>query len=224
MTQPVLEHAPHPVLTPDAQQPSPDEALEWLVRGNARYVLHHSRHPRQGGRARLKLAKGQHPFAVVLGCADSRVAPEVIFDQGLGDLFVVRIAGNIVDEAVRGSLEFAVTRFGVPLIVVLGHDGCGALQAALDAIDHPRPMPPAVQALLEPILPAVRQAIDETEHALVPPSDESILQAAQAIHTARMVEALRADEVLAPLIERGRLEVVGGRYDLQSGQVVFALY
>lgn len=192
-------------------QPTPTQALHWLQDGNRRYVEHHAKHPRQDTRARLKVAEGQHPLAIVLGCADSRVAPEVIFDQGLGDLFVVRVAGCVVDEVIVGSIEFAATRFGVPLVVVMGHERCGAVQAALEA-EHLEELPHGVRALLEPILPAVRLAKSQNTDPL---------QAAIRLHTQNMVYRLRGDEVLKPLQQSGQLRIVGGTYHLESGKVDF---
>ncbi len=196
----------------NVNQPSPSAALHMLREGNQRYAEHHAKHPRQGSRARLKVAQGQHPFAIVLGCADSRVVPEIIFDQGLGDLFVVRVAGHLVDEFIVGSIEFAVTRFGVGLVVVLGHERCGAVQAALEAAQHPSELPSGIRALLEPILPAVRLAQSQNGDPL---------QNAIRFHTQNMVYRLRDDPVLKNLQQTGQLRIVGGTYHLDRGQVSF---
>jgi carbonic anhydrase len=111
---------------------SPDDARTQLMQGNARYVAAKMKHPTQSAERRIEVAKGQHPVAVVLGCADSRVPPELLFDQGLGDLFTVRVAGNIADDAVIGSIEYALEHLGATLVMVLGHERCGAVQAAVD--------------------------------------------------------------------------------------------
>jgi len=113
---------------------SPDEALSWLVEGNERYAQARLERPNQGADRRAVLAQGQHPFATIFGCSDSRVPVELVFDRGLGDLFVVRTAGHVVDRAVLGSIQFGVKELEVPLIMVLGHEGCGAVAAAVDAI------------------------------------------------------------------------------------------
>ena len=198
---------PDPVI-----QPSPEVALRWLREGNRRYVEHQAKHPRQGPKARLRVAQGQHPFAIVLGCADSRVAPEVIFDQGLGDLFVVRVAGNVVDELVVGSIEFAAEAFGVPLVVVLGHDHCGAVRAALEVFEGRGSTPGHEGALIEPILPAVREAKGLAG---------DLTDLAVRINVTNMVAKLEADELLAPLVRSKKLKVVGGVYHLEMGKVDF---
>src|SRR5262249_39949150 len=108
-----------------------DEALAKLMDGNKRYASSHSLHPHQSAGRRHELEATQHPFACILSCSDSRVPPEVVFDEGLGDLFVVRVAGNIVDSAVTGSIEYAVEHLGTPLVLVMGHEKCGAVQATL---------------------------------------------------------------------------------------------
>ncbi|NLG55310.1 MAG: carbonic anhydrase, partial [Rhodococcus sp.] len=115
---------------------NPVSAWKALRQGNERFVSDVSVHPSQGINDRAKLVAEQHPTAVIFGCGDSRVAAEIIFDQGLGDMFVVRTAGHVVDTAVLGSIEYAVDILDVPLVVILGHDGCGAVKAALDALDH----------------------------------------------------------------------------------------
>src|SRR5262245_40561826 len=110
---------------------SAEQALARLLAGNARFVAHRERHPDITVRRRRALVSSQHPFAVILGCADSRVSPELLFDEGLGDLFVIRVAGNVVDDVVLGSIEYAVEHLGTKLIVVLGHEKCGAVSAAV---------------------------------------------------------------------------------------------
>lgn len=119
----------------DTSGPTPAQAWADLCAGNQRFVAGHNRHPRQSSDDRARLVQGQRPKAVVFGCSDSRVAAEIVFDQGLGDLFVVRTAGHVVDASVLGSLEYAVDILDVPLIAVLGHDSCGAVKASVDAVD-----------------------------------------------------------------------------------------
>ena len=131
--------------------PPADEALAKLMAGNQRYVQHHQQRPNQSMARRKELGNGQHPFAVILGCADSRVAPELLFDQGLGDLFVIRVAGNIVDDEILGSIEYAVEHLGTKLIMVLGHEKCGAVSAAVEGGIAPG----HIQAVVAAILPSV---------------------------------------------------------------------
>ena len=134
---------------------NPEKALAALIEGNRRYQAQHVTHPHQNAARRAELAAGQHPIAAVLSCADSRVPPEIVFDQGLGDLFVVRVAGNITDDVVLGSLEYAVEHLGVPLVVVLGHYKCGAIQAAVEG-GTPHDHVASLVAALKPSVEAVR--------------------------------------------------------------------
>jgi carbonic anhydrase len=131
-----------------------DQALQELMNGNKRYVAAELAHPNQTAARRAEVAKGQDPFAIIVGCSDSRVPPEIIFDQGLGDLFVTRVAGNIVDDVVLGSIEYAAEHLGVPLIVVLGHKRCGAVEAAAKGGDAPV----HIRSLVEAIKPAIKKA------------------------------------------------------------------
>src|SRR5437660_44710 len=123
------------ILTAQEVQPAPEAAFKRLKDGNARFAADQLAKKDVGSKRRAELAKGQRPFAVILTCADSRVAPELIFDQGLGDLFVLRVAGNVTDPVVLGSIEYAVEHLKTPLIVVLGHEACGAVKAALEDAD-----------------------------------------------------------------------------------------
>src|SRR5207247_2291014 len=135
--------------------PSADQAMKMLQDGNARFVSGKLEHPNESPERRTEVAKGQHQFAVILACADSRVGPEVIFDAGLGDLFVTRVAGNVVDDAMLGSIEYAVEHLGAPLIVVCGHQRCGAVQATVETVASGAPAPGHLGALIDPIKPAV---------------------------------------------------------------------
>jgi carbonic anhydrase len=201
------------LLFPGAVVPSapsgttPDLALRELRAGNRRYVAARVVRPHQNAARRALVAKGQHPFAVVIGCADSRVPPEIVFDQGLGDLFVVRVAGNIADDAVLGSVEYAVEHLGARLIVVLGHERCGAVQAALQGGETPG----HVAALVEAIGPAVDAVRGQ-------PGD--VLDRAVKANVGRVVGEVKSSKpVLAPLVEAGKVRVVGGYYHLASGAV-----
>lgn len=185
-----------------------DQALKLLMDGNQRFVSHHARHPDQGARRQSELESAQHPFAVVLGCADSRVPPEVIFDQGLGDLFVLRVAGNIPDDVVTGSIEYAVEHIGVSLVMVLGHEKCGAVQATVQGGDIPGHLP----AIVSRIKPAAEEA-----RAL----SGDVVSNCVRLNVQHVVQQLRSSEpVLKEAVESGKLKVVGARYDLHSGKVI----
>ena len=190
---------------------SPDEALKTLLEGNARYVAMQANHPSQSLERRLEVAKGQHPLAVVLGCADSRVAPELLFDQGLGDLFVVRVAGNIADDAVEGSIEYALEHLGARLVVVLGHERCGAVAAAVALAEQGGEAPGHLPALLKPIDPAVVQAKT---------MGGDVLDAAIIANVGNTVAQLKACEpLIKELVHDEKIKVVGARYDLDTGEV-----
>lgn len=184
-----------------------DQALRLLLAGNKRYVAARLTHPHQTAIYRARLARSQHPFAIVVGCSDSRVPAEIVFDQGLGDLFVVRVAGNVIDNTALGSIEYAVEHLGVGLIVVLGHERCGAVDAAVKggaARGH-------VDSLVKAIAPAVEQVKNR-------PGD--VLDLAVRANVAMIAGRLRTSPpILADLAARGRLKIVGARYDLDSGSV-----
>ena len=136
-------------------QLSPDQALIHLLRGNERFVARWPDHPNQSARRRREVSdSGQQPFAIILSCADSRVPPEIIFDQGLGDLFVIRVAGNVLDDIILGTIEYAVEHMHVPVIMVLGHDKCGAVTAAVQGVEVRN----HIQSLAEALRPAVESA------------------------------------------------------------------
>jgi carbonic anhydrase len=191
-----------------AAGPSADAALKMLQDGNARYVAGKLEHPHQSAQRRAEVAQGQKPFAVVLACADSRVGPEVVFDAGLGDLFVVRVAGNIADDAVLGSIEYAVEHLGSPLIVVCGHERCGAVKATVDAAASKDKAPGHLGALIDPIMPAVKSE---------KPGDDLLDRAIDG-NVRNVVAKINADETIAHLVHEGKVKVVGGRYDLDSGE------
>jgi carbonic anhydrase len=188
---------------------SPDEALERLMQGNARFVSGHLTHagPEEIAEARSSVSKGQSPFAVIVGCSDSRVGPEIVFDQGLGDLFVVRTAGEVVDSAALGSVEYAVEHLGSSLIVVLGHESCGAVAAAVAEAKAPG----HIAAVLEAIEPAVKQTKgnpgDPVENAV----------RAQALDVAKQLQG--AEPILSERVQSGKLKIVAARYDLSTGKV-----
>lgn len=187
---------------------SPNSALQRLLEGNHRFVEDRLHRVPLG--ARLKeVAPAQAPFAAVLGCSDSRVPAEIVFDCSLGDLFVVRTAGHVLSPSVVGSLEFAVAKLGVPLIMVLGHTRCGAIQAAIGAREEAF-SPGSIDAIIEGVRPAVQRA-----RAL----RGNVLSHAVVAHVEDTVAALLSSEVLAPLVEAATLRVVGARYNLDTGEV-----
>jgi len=202
--------------SPDASASSltPDQALARLARGNRRFVRNDLNHPRRAGPRRAALAEGQAPYAVVLGCADSRVPPEVIYDEGLGNLFVVRIAGNTVtDPYALGSVEYGSVVLGASAIVVLGHEGCGAVKAAIDVAENGTQLPGAIGAFVAPIVPIARQLLPVT------PKDE-IVQAVTLANIRAAVATLQQTELLTGLVDEDRLAIVGGEYRLRSGEVL----
>lgn len=190
---------------------TPAEALVELLAGNERFVTGRRIHPHQDAEHRAAVAAGQRPFAVVFGCSDSRLAAEIIFDRGLGDLFVVRTAGHIVGVEVTASLEYGVTVLGVPLVVVLGHDSCGAIQATHAAMTGTRLPGRELGAIAERVTPSIWQANahDVTDHDEV-----------AGVHVRRTVEMLtRPGTELAEAAAAGRCAVVGMFYRLAVGRV-----
>jgi carbonic anhydrase len=192
---------------------SPDAALQRLMAGNARYVAGKAIHPDADLARRATLANGQHPFATVLACADSRVAPELIFDEGLGDIFDVRVAGNVVDDAVMGSIEYAVVHLSCPLVMVLGHESCGAVTATLAAIDGKGSAEDAetkIGALAAAIMPAARSV----------PTGPKRLDAAVVANARGQAARLRVESLaLKSHLASGKVKVVAARYDLHDGKV-----
>jgi carbonic anhydrase len=199
---------------------SAGQALERLREGNARYVanvrsldslLSHVR--------RAELAQQQRPFAVILGCSDSRAPAEIVFDQGLGDLFVIRVAGNIVAPSQIGSVEFAVTRFGTRLVVVLGHSRCGAIDATLEELRRPGAQQSRnLRSIVERIRPSVEALLD------TPLRDDEPALLAHAVRANVRVAANQmrhGSEILERLIEQDGLRVVGAECSLETGHVEF---
>lgn len=193
-------------------QPTPDEALQRLKDGNARFTADERYDADLSRDRRLELAKGQNPFATLVGCSDSRVGPEQLFGVGLGDLFIVRSAGNNIDIAGTGSVEYSVIALNVPLIVVLGHEACGAVVAATQVVTDDKRFPGSIPAMIAPIIPAVLAAQRGEPDNLVEASVEENVR--------RVVERLRTGEaVLQDALEQGRLKVVGAVYSLSTGEV-----
>ena len=197
--------------TPEApEQLTPPQAWQMLVEGNERFVTGNVAHPNQNAARRSSLTESQHPVAAIFGCSDSRLAAEIIFDVGLGDVFVVRTAGQVIDDAVLGSLEFSVSSLHVPLIVVLGHDSCGAVSAALES-SQTGDMPAGyVRDLVERILPSVLGAQREGARSV----NETVVEHVKQT-TDRMIDQSR---VLHDAVAEGRTAVVGVTYRLAEGR------
>ena len=193
---------------------TPADVWREMTRGNERFVAGEPLHPRQDVERRAELADGQAPHAALFGCSDSRLAAEIIFDKGLGDLFVVRNAGQVISDSVIGSLEYAVAVLGVPLILVLGHDACGAVQAAIDQAAPDAPALPAhIRSLVAPIAPAVAR-VAAVDGARDP-------QEVGREHLRDTVAELVArSELISDAIAAGTLAVVGANYRLSEGRVV----
>ncbi len=195
---------------------NPVAAWKALKEGNERFVAGEPAHPSQSIEDRARLAAGQKPTAVLFGCADSRVAAEIIFDQGLGDMFVVRTAGHVIDTAVMGSIEYAVTVLDVPLIVVLGHDSCGAVKATLSAIDDGVVPGGYVRDIVERVTPSVLQG----RHAGLTRVDEF-----ETRHVNDTVTQLRVRSAsIAERLAAGTVSIVGLTYHLADGRVVLRDY
>ena len=197
-----------------------NEALERLRAGNRRFVTNVRSHDSLASEARrTEVAAGQEPFAIILGCSDSRVPAEIVFDQGLGDLFVIRVAGNIVAPSQVGSVEFAAERFGTRLVVVLGHSQCGAILATIDELKRPTINQ---SRNLHSIVDRVRPAVEPLLHAelrLVP--DELVRHAVRANVRSSVSHLRHGSHILEQLIEKDNLVVVGAEYSLETGVVDF---
>jgi len=184
-----------------------NSALQNLIEGNKRYLTGKSIHPNQTAEYRIDIAKDPHPFAIILSCSDSRVPPEIIFDQGIGDLFVVRNAGNILNNEVLGSIEYAVEFFGVKLIVVMGHSSCGAVSAAVQGGEFGG----HINFLVDAIQPAVEKAKFKNGDVVENSVNENIIS---------VVEKLKFSEpILMHLVQRGDLNIIGAYYEMISGNV-----
>lgn len=196
------------------------EALRRLMEGNRRFVagaLNVETSAVQ--QKRSELLGGQAPFAIVLGCSDSRVPAELVFDQGLGDLFVIRVAGNVVAPSQIGSIEFAAERFGTPLVVVLGHSNCGAIQATLEELERPQQnRSPNLRSIVDRIRPSVEPLLDR-ESKLEP---KKLTERAVRANIRASANQLRhGSQILEALVEKGELLIVGAEYSLESGLVDF---
>jgi carbonic anhydrase len=222
---------------PDQPIVSPAEAISRLKEGNGRFTAGNAQHPHessderkhmatnsyenagmiflgmtaeQAAKRRGELTKSQHPFATIVSCSDSRVPPEIVFDEGLGDLFVVRVAGNVINDENVGSIEYSVDHLGVRMIVVLGHQRCGAVKAAKETIAAKGKAPAHIQSLVNAIRPAVEATMN------------SDLEATVKANVKDVVQALReSTPILKPQIDSGAVRVIGGYYSLDTGSVTF---
>jgi carbonic anhydrase len=185
---------------------TPDRAIEELFAGNQRFATQKTKQPNRGVFRLKEVAEGQTPFAAVLGCADSRVPAEIVFDRGLGDLFVVRVAGNIATPEEIGSLEYGTLVLGAKVILVLGHERCGAVKAAIDN----KPVPGKIGSILTQIKPAVSSTKNATGDKL---------KAATISNVRNQIAILKSSTVIAELIKSSKVKVIGGFYDLDTGIV-----
>ena len=221
---------------PDQQIVPPAEAIVRLKEGNARYTSgkpqpddtsEERRHMAlnsyenagmgflgmtadQAAKRRAVLAKSQHPFAIIVSCSDSRVPPEIVFDQGLGDLFVFRVAGNVINDEGLGSIEYAVDHLAVHLVVVLGHQRCGAVQAAKETIAAKGKAPGHIQSLVTAIKPAVEATVDRDLDATIEANVKNVVRA-----------LITSTPILKPKVDSGEVQVIGGYYSLDTGAVTF---
>jgi|SRR6266478_6032145 carbonic anhydrase len=221
---------------PDEPIVPPTEAISRLKQGNARYTSGKEQPPEssqerafmatnsyenagmiflgmtaaQAAKRRAELTKSQHPFAVIVSCSDSRVPPEIVFDQGLGDLFVLRVAGNVINDESLGSIEYAVDHLAVRLIVVLGHQRCGAVKAAKDTIAAKGEAPGHIQSLVTAIKPAVEATVNRDLDATI---EANVKDVVQVLRTSA--------PILKPKVDSGELRVIGANYSLDTGSVLF---
>src|SRR5947209_2554329 len=222
---------------PDQPIVSPAEAISRLKEGNGRYTSGNQQHPHessderkhmatnsyenagmiflgmtaeQAAKRRAELTKSQHPFATIVSCSDSRVPPEIVFDEGLGDLFVVRVAGNVIDDHSVGSIEYSVDHLAVRLIVVLGHQRCGAVKAAKETIAAKGKAPGHIESLVKAIRPAVEATVNGD------------VEATTEANVKNVVQALRTSTpILKSKVDSGEVRVIGGYYSLDTGSVTF---
>ncbi|RMG34040.1 MAG: carbonic anhydrase [Gammaproteobacteria bacterium] len=199
---------------------SAEEALQKLQEGNRRYLRGEANTAALSNSARRQsLTGGQNPFAIILGCSDSRVPAEIVFDQGLGDLFVIRVAGNIVAPSQIGSIEFAAERFGTPLVVILGHSQCGAVSATIEELERPaESRSPNLRSIVDRIRPAVEPLMD-TE--LRQDRKRLLDRAVHANIRAAANQLRHGSAILERLIDEGRLRIVEAHYSLETGEVHF---
>ncbi|MBB5693308.1 carbonic anhydrase [Muricoccus pecuniae] len=191
---------------------TPDQALARMKEGNDAFRTEAPYRAAQGRERRVELARGQAPFCVLVGCSDSRVPPELLFGRGLGELFIVRNAGNTVDTAALGSIEYGVGVLGCPLVVVLGHESCGAVAAAVDVVQKNASFPGVIGEMVQPIIPAVLSARK--------PGGEIVLHDAVTANARRVANRLKTQSSIAQeALRAGKLKIVAATYDLDDGDV-----
>src|SRR6184192_1649934 len=195
-----------------SDQPSmaPAEAISKLKEGNGRYTGGNLQHPGQTAERRIELAKSQHPFATIVSCSDSRVPPEIVFDRGLGDLFIVRVAGNVINDEGLGSIEYSVDHLGTRLILVLGHQRCGAVDAARETIAAKGKAPGHIQSLVTAIKPAVEATAKDDLETTIKSNVKNVVQALRS-----------STPILKAEVDSGKIQVIGGYYSLDTGAVTF---
>ncbi|HEY0710434.1 MAG TPA: carbonic anhydrase [Polyangia bacterium] len=208
--------------TEDAPSLSPRAALQRLVEGNRRFLANRSSNANRAFRAELA-DQAQRPFAIVLGCSDSRTPVEILFDEGFGDLFVVRIAGQIVAPSVVGSIEFAAAQFGTRLVVVLGHTRCGAVGATVKALQSgDGPESKNIRAITDRISPHIQGFVQGFPRAPEASLDPGLLRESMRINVRASAEHLRhGSQLLEELVLSGQVAIVGAEYELETGQVHF---
>lgn len=205
-TKNAIAFSSSPAASPSSAN-TPDAAFTKLMAGNQRFVSGQTQHPQQSIKRVQELAQSQSPFAIILGCADSRVPSEVVFDQGLGNIFDIRVAGNVVTPEVLGSIEYAVAYLKTPLLVVLGHERCGAVSAAVQGGE----LEGSIPSLVEAIAPAVARVKGRAGNAI---------ENAVVANIQYQVEKLQqSSSVVQEAVKAGKLKVIGGRYDLDEGTV-----
>ncbi len=190
-----------------AKNISIEESLKKLNEGNARFVKMKLIHPDQSIAKRMELVEGQHPFVVIISCSDSRVSPEIIFDQGLGDIFEIRNAGNVLDNQVIGSIEYAVVHLETPVILVLGHQNCGAVQAA---IKHNRESV-HIKSFVKSIEPAVKQALKQHGDIVENTVKNNVINVVNELKNSK--------PIIKKYVEEDKIKIIGGYYHLDSGKV-----
>lgn len=200
---------------------TPAKIWDELRRGNDRFVSGEPSHPRQDVDRRAALALAQTPDAALFGCSDSRLAAEIIFDKGLGDLFVVRNAGQVISDSVLGSLEYAVEVLQVPLILVLGHDECGAVLAAIHSqTEDAAPLPPHIARIIEKIIPAVRRVSQTPPDTFIAPGSIDPLAVGREHLRDTVAELLEKSELISAAVADGTVAIVGANYKLLEGRAV----
>ncbi|WP_346839006.1 carbonic anhydrase [Microbulbifer sp. SAOS-129_SWC] len=199
---------------------SAQESLQRLIEGNQRFVAgRQEQSTAEMMEKRRELVEGQAPFAIILGCSDSRVPAELVFDQGLGDLFVIRVAGNVVAPSQIGSIEFAAEAFGTRLVVVMGHSNCGAIQATLDELQRPQEnRSPNLRSIVDRIRPSIEPLVEAAPQS----GDEDLVERAVRANIRASARQLRyGSQILEELVQSGELMIVGAEYSLETGEVDF---